>query len=256
MSTKPITVEDVRASINYNVPMIWTVRWFGRPLANLITPAFYNSGWTADQVTYFRALIGAAGFLVLVVPGYWPAPIAAAAFYTCFVFDCVDGNLARLHESTSYWGKFIDGLADFLFILGAPFAAGLGLMLSGESPYWLAIGAATAIASLTSQMVRNRLSFTREWMVNQSGPLQEAEIRRCRGTKLVQATVAGIYVNGTFVAPLLLVLPDWGRKFYLLALIPVQLLCEIVWTVASISEARILLDRKRRSIHAAVSETR
>lgn len=256
MKPTRITVEDVRASINYKVRMNFTVRWVGRPLANLLTPAFYNSGWSADGVTYFRAMFGALGIILLIVPDYWAAIAAPACFYFCFVLDCVDGNLARLNNSTSYWGKFIDGLVDFLFVLGAPFAVGIGLAYAGENVLWLAIGAAISISSLTSQMVRNRLSFMREWMVNQSGPLDESKVQSLTWVKSVQTAVAGLYVNGTFAAPLLLLVPESGRMMYLLALVPIQLLSELVWAFTTIREARAILDRSRTSIHAAVKKAK
>lgn len=252
MKSRKITVAEVRASINSSVKMNFVVRWFGRPLANLMTPMFYNSGWTADSVTYFRTLIAGFAFVILMAPSYWLAIFSALLFYLCFILDCVDGNLARLRQSVTFWGKFIDGLADFLFILGAPFAVGISLAITGEEDIWLMAGAAISIASLTSQMVRNRLSFMREWMVSQSGPINEQVIQRTASTRALQSFIAEIYVTGTFFAPLLLMMPDFGRKAYILLLLLVQLIPEILWTACTIREAGMVLDRPRRSIHAAV----
>ena len=52
-----VNLSDVRRSFNRKVANHFTVSWFGRPLANLATPIFYNSGWSANQVTLLRIVI-------------------------------------------------------------------------------------------------------------------------------------------------------------------------------------------------------
>lgn len=247
----PMTVAKVRKSFNRTVRNELTVTWFGRPLANLITPFFYNREWTANQVSALRIVIAAVGVCLLAIPGYAWGIIGAVIFYTVFVLDCVDGNIARLRNQVSFYGKFIDGLADFIFVLAAPTAAGIALWLQDAQSPFLIIGALCTIVSTTSQMVRSRLSFTREWMVNQSGPIEEAKNDRAQKVRNVQRVVASIYVNGTFFAPLLLVIPDGGRVWYLTSLVFVQLIPELIWLAAIIFEARIILNRGRRSIHSA-----
>ena len=136
-----ISVAVVRASFNHSVKNHFSVTWFGRPIANVITSQFYNSGWTANGVTQFRIWLAglATALLVVPVPGViFGAPVL---FFLCFVLDCVDGNLARLTGDVTYWGKFIDGLADFVFVLGGPLAAGVGIWLDGGSEVWMLVGA-------------------------------------------------------------------------------------------------------------------
>lgn len=245
-----IGLSDVRASLNPNVEVYYAVKWFGRPLGNLMTPAFFNAGWSAGGVSGARAGIAGLAIAVLIAPGSWWPPLAAAAFYLCFVLDCVDGNLARLRHTVSYWGKFLDGIADMVFVLGAPVAAGIGVWAAGGDGAWMLLGALLTISSLASQMMRSRLSFMREWMVNQSGPVSPDTEIRVAAPRRIQWFVAAVYVNGSFFAPLLLLAPGDGRIWYLLALVPAQMATEIVWLASTIVEARILLDRPRRSKHS------
>lgn len=249
-SPSRIGLSEVRASLDPNVKVYHAVKWFGRPLANLMTPAFFNTGWSAGGVTGARTVIAALAIAVLIAPEPWWPPLAAAAFYLCFVLDCVDGNLARLRHSVSYWGKFLDGIADMVFVLGAPAAAGIGVWATGGDGAWMLLGALLTISSLASQMMRSRLSFMREWMVSQSGPVSPDTEIRVAAPRRVQRFVAAVYVNGSFFAPLLLLLPGDGRIWYLLALIPAQMATEIVWLASTIVEARVLLDRPRRSKHS------
>jgi phosphatidylglycerophosphate synthase len=255
MTAARISVKDVRASFNSTVKNHYSVSWFGRPLANLMTPFFYNSGWTANGVTNFRIAVAAAGVVVLAIPGWWTAVTACFVFYLCFVLDCVDGNLARLRGAVTYWGKFIDGLADFVFVLGAPVAAGLGAAIATADPYYAVMGCLITIASLTSQMVRNRLSFFREWMVGQSGQVSEETMTEASTAKRWQGIAAFFYVNGTFFLPLLLVVPNDGRGYFLIAAIPLMAVAEIMWLIGTMMEARVILERGRKSIHSAIVAT-
>ena len=247
-----VTLEDVRASINTKVPTHIPVTWFGRPISNLITPAFYNSGCTANGVTTFRAYIGFAAVAALLGPApLWPI-IGAIGFYICFILDCVDGNLARLRNEVSYWGKFIDGLSDSVFMLLAPFTAGVGIWLNGGPAEFMLLGGAIAFISSTTQMIRSRLSFFREWMTGLSGPIDDATNTRLEAPRRLSKISATILVNGTFVAPLLLCIPGNGPILFILALIGIQLLPDLLWIFASMKEGHIMLQRSRRSVHAAI----
>lgn len=249
-----ITITAVRASFNRNVKNHISVTWFGRPIADVITPLFYNRGWTANGVTQFRIFLAALALVLLVVPLHNVIYAAPVLFYFCFILDCVDGNIARLTRDVTYWGKFIDGLADFVFVLGGPIAAGVGIWLSGGPAFWMLIGALITLTSVTSQMVRSRLSFMREWMIAQSGPILQMTESKTAPARRLQATVAMVYVNGTFLCPLFLFLPDGGPLLYLSGLLGVQLLPELVWISCTLFEGRIILDRSRRSIHSPSSD--
>lgn len=258
-SAMRIGLKEVRASFNQKIKGHYSVRWYGRPVANLLTPTFYNYGWTANGVTNFRIVISAIGVGLLVLPNWWGAIVACFIFYLCFALDCVDGNLARLRGAVTYWGKFVDGLADFVFVMGAPMAAGIGAYVLGEGEIWAIIGCLVTLMSLTSQMVRNRLSFFREWMIGQSGPLSESAAKSASASRKLQHFAASIYVNGTFLIPLLLLLPDHGRIVFVLAAVGLLAFPEIVWLVGTLWEARVILERRRQSIHspaAALAESK
>lgn len=242
---------DVRASLNANVKGYCAESYFGRPIGNLLTPAFYNAGWTANQVTMFRTVLALVGLTAFSLPTGWGGAIVAAVFYVCFTLDFVDGNLARLRSEVTYWGKFVDGLADFVFVIGGPAVAGVAAWWRAGDDRSMLLGFLIALVAMTSQMVRNRLSFMREWMVSSSGPLAEPVVSRLSRFKAMEVWVARIYVNGTFLAPMLLLLPDQGWVYYLWALVLVQLVPEVIWLCITIAQGWVMLQRSRRSIHSA-----
>lgn len=251
-----VTLADVKASINPKFPAHFTVRYFGRPIADLMTPAAGALGFDANSVTFWRTLIAFAGLGALAWPGPdWLIVAAACIFYLCFILDCLDGNLARLFDQASYWGKFMDGLADFAFIQGAPFCAGIGLWLRTDDATAVVVGAAITVATVVSQMIRARLSFMREWMVANSGPLTDAENSDAKKPRRVQAILGELYVGGTFIAPLILLGAEMRFVwYYLVYLLVFQFALEILWIAASLREARVILNRHRVSKHAPVPE--
>lgn len=261
-NSRKITLAEVRASLNRDLPSSFAVQHFGRPLGDLLTVPAFAFGLSANDVTVLRAGLAALALALIIAPTpMWCVTTAGMLFYICFILDCTDGNLARLQDDASYWGKFIDGLADSVFIQGVGFAVGLRLWILEEQGLALAVGAATTLMTLISQMLRSRLSFMREWMERSSGPITGAEADAAKPARSVQERAAAVYVSGSFVAPLLLVAAVPGDAAlgagsdvlaaFLGALVFVQFLPELVWSVATLAEARIILARHRVSKSAA-----
>lgn len=246
-----VSVKQVRDSLNQTVRDQATVKYFGRPMANLLTPFFFNRGWSANGVTYLCVGLSTCALLLLL----WPNPItyaaAAALFYLVFVLDCVDGNLARLSGTVTYYGKFIDGLSDAVFVFLAPLFVGIGVFTAGGPPAWLMVGSLIAATTLATQMIRSRYSFFREWATSQSGPLSVDETRRLATPLRIERAAAFVFVNGNFIAPLLLPFPWIGSDGYLISLASFVPLANVIWTTAVLWQASVLLRRPRRSIHAA-----
>jgi phosphatidylglycerophosphate synthase len=245
-----VTFRETRASFNHKYGEPISVAWFVRPVADLVTPPFYNAGFSANAVTALRVYIALAGVALLMTPWAWGLIAAPILFYIVFVLDCVDGNIARLGNSATYWGKYWDGLTDFVFFMGAPFAAGIGVWVSGGPIWALVLGALTSIISLASQLARNRLSFMREWMIRLSGPLAAGVDARLAPMRRIQTSMVSAYTNGTYAAPLLLFIPERGLLYYVIALVPLQMLVEMIWLVMTVREAHIMLQRPRLSAKA------
>jgi phosphatidylglycerophosphate synthase len=252
-ATDKVTVADVRASFNSEIKAHPSIAYFGRPLANLITPYFHNRGWTANQMTIARTYIAFAGVALLLFPVPLLWPIAAAIFFLTVILDCVDGNLARLQNDASYLGKFLDGVADGVYPQATPFFLGIGTWLYYDDPRLIILGALITIIGISNQMIRNRLSFFREWMTGLSGELTAEELANAQRPRDFQASLALIVVNGYFVAIFGLLIPYWGAWIFFGLGVVTQLLPEFLWLVATLYEAAALLKRGRISRHARVT---
>jgi len=87
--------------------------WFDRNVTRRIsiyfTRPFLALGLSANQATAVDLLIGLAAGALLAFPNpaYWLGGILL--FYLYFVFDCVDGEIARYRKTASPVGSFLDG---------------------------------------------------------------------------------------------------------------------------------------------------
>jgi len=123
--------------------------WIGyvlRPASFPITVPLMRLGVTANQVTAFTGILGvvACGLLAWGTPqGFLWGGICVTLLN---LFDCVDGNLARLGPSDDApVGKFYDQLVGHFFLLVYFF---LGLGLARAHPDW-AVGLLTAGGATT-----------------------------------------------------------------------------------------------------------
>lgn len=150
-------------------------RFLWVPLVRI--PSFYLAwlfvrlGISANQTTYLGLALGLLGCLLLA--SGWPGGMFAGAILAnaWFLFDCVDGNIARYHRASSVYGQFIDNLGGytmygFLFIsIGAglyryqviygapPGLLGFALGLSIEPGVYLAAGSLASLASLLHAVI-------------------------------------------------------------------------------------------------------
>lgn len=87
--------------------------YLARPLAAPVVAALARTPITPNQVTLFSMVIATAGCVVLAaVPGFWGLVLGIVGIELAYIFDCVDGQLARLTGRTSPVGGELDFLMD------------------------------------------------------------------------------------------------------------------------------------------------
>ena len=128
-----------------------TMRYLAIPASWPLTVVAHRLGLTANTATLLR------GLLALVALGAIAAPagafhLAGLALYAfALVLDHVDGNLCRIDDSASFFGKYFDGLVDAISESLLPLALGLSIWLTGGNGDLLLAGATAAIALVLIQ---------------------------------------------------------------------------------------------------------
>ena len=84
--------------------------YFIRPISISITPLFTIFNLTANQVTAFRFFAGIC-LCTLVISGF-NIFYSSLIYFSLFILDFVDGNIARISKSKSLFGAMFDGWVD------------------------------------------------------------------------------------------------------------------------------------------------
>lgn len=122
--------------------IFWNV-YVARPAAAPLVWFFANkTKITPNQVTFMGATIFLGVIAALVcVPGAWGVVGAALCLELAYLFDCADGQLARITGKSSMVGAYLDFLIDEFKALGLVAAFSVRMWReSGGEPAWLIIG--------------------------------------------------------------------------------------------------------------------
>lgn len=87
---------------------------FYRPLAFLLVKSIYNTRITPDRLTLTAMLLGIAGGCCYAVGDKLSCTLGALFYLLFNIFDCSDGQLARLKQNGSSTGRILDGIADYI----------------------------------------------------------------------------------------------------------------------------------------------
>ncbi len=129
--------------------------YLGRPVSRLLSRPLIWCPLTPNHITLISLLFAVLGAITVSFPG--TLALGAALYWISFVFDCVDGEFARLKFMGSRFGQWLDTVADdFGTTL---FSAGLGIALyriTGGSLY-LVLGLGSALLYLLSSLLVYRV---------------------------------------------------------------------------------------------------
>lgn len=126
MSSKGI-VENIRreysSSLKSNEVDDWVDVHLMRPLAFLWVKFFAALGVHPNAVTILSMFVGAASLFFFAQPSYyygagvWANVIGILLLLLAYIFDCTDGQLARLTGKHSKLGRILDGSAGYAWYI-------------------------------------------------------------------------------------------------------------------------------------------
>jgi phosphatidylglycerophosphate synthase len=121
-------------------------RLYMRKLSPRATWLLARMGWSANAATLAFVVCGVAAGVVIAFGGLATAIIAAVLVQLALLFDCSDGELARLRKQTSAGGIYLDRVGHYL--CEAAMLIGLGLRAQGQlttSGKYVSAGLAAAV---------------------------------------------------------------------------------------------------------------
>jgi phosphatidylglycerophosphate synthase len=111
--------------------------WVHRPLAYVLAKALFHTPVSPNLVTLISIAFGIATGLSMVIefPGH--LPVAGLCLFLSAVFDCADGQLARMRGTSSALGRMLDGVADLVVAIAAVGGSIWIIWSKHHEPTWL-----------------------------------------------------------------------------------------------------------------------
>jgi phosphatidylglycerophosphate synthase len=123
--------------------------WVHRPLAYLLAWALLATPVSPNFVTCCSIALGtAAGAWMLLRPPseLW---VAGLLVFLSAVFDCADGQLARMRKSSSPFGRMLDGIADLVVSIAVVVGSGWIIWGKFSPPLWQGLVALLLVGIVT-----------------------------------------------------------------------------------------------------------
>ncbi len=177
---------------------------FYRPLAFQLVKLIFPTNITPNQLTFTALILG-------IISGYFYAQglpygfLLGALFFMLYnVFDCSDGQLARLKNNGTHAGRIIDGIGDYIATLAVFLGIGFGFANQQENPaFWwfliLLLIVFSVIQAVLVDFYRNRfLDYVLQRKNTFEEDLQsykdEYEVLKGQKNKWLDRTIIQIYL--------------------------------------------------------------
>jgi hypothetical protein len=160
--------------------------YFYRPLGYLIARAFRALRLTPNVATTSSIVIGIIGGHLFYYRDFTLNLIGVALFIFADVLDSSDGQLARMMNIRSLYGRILDGIGGNLIFISAYFHIGLRLMADGVTPFvWLLLVGAGLCHSFQSSLADHYRNAYMRYAVNPAkGELDRLEWVKVRYAEL------------------------------------------------------------------------
>jgi len=161
MQRRSLTIDEIKKRTEKKDGSFFT-RYLVRPISRRITVRLYRTNISPSIITLFGALVGIIGGLLFLLNIYWATVLAGILVALSYVFDCVDGEIARLNQRCTKTGALLDEYSDRIVDIVVILCLGLvNYWIYGF--YWIWIIAFLAIAGdLTMVNIGLKIDSVRE----------------------------------------------------------------------------------------------
>lgn len=156
-----VTFRQIRASQDnrgQRLPLLFN--FVSIPMAWPITFLFCALGIGPNAATVVRAVVTVVAFALITqeLPVLYHAGIVL--YLLSIVLDNVDGQIARVRDDASFFGKYFDGVVDSFGEVGIGFFLGLHFTLVSGDPLPLILGSVASLSHAVTQLTMVRYGLT------------------------------------------------------------------------------------------------
>lgn len=102
--------------------------YFTEKISLVIAKIFNHFGWSPNSATVISLLHGVAGAVLLCFNVLWMTIVGVILIFLSAVYDCADGQIARMSGKGSLYGRCFDGFADGVVYVAIYVAVSIRLM--------------------------------------------------------------------------------------------------------------------------------
>lgn len=112
----PIKELKIAIQPNPKQETVWYAKAIIRKISIYFTWLLLQFKTTANQATFIQGFLGFTGSVLLATGGRDWAPVALIIIQIGYIFDCIDGEIARFRKTTNVNGVFFDSLIHAIVI--------------------------------------------------------------------------------------------------------------------------------------------
>lgn len=131
---------------------IW-VRFIIRPVSFVLTFLILKVKVTANQASFISMLISFLGLILVLFFHENGVLWALFVFNFWIIFDAVDGNIARVTNTFSDKGTYVDAISGYLYLMILYITLGLGLYYQINDIKYLVLGFTISIMTIFPRLV-------------------------------------------------------------------------------------------------------
>lgn len=153
-------IAEYKASLKNIIIEEYVDLFFFRPLAFLFVKSIYRTNLTPNQITLLSMLVGIWSGIMIGIGGSTTILLGAVLLALATIFDCADGQLARMKNNGTAFGRILDGVVDYVYTISAFFGIAIGGRSESMNPllWWFfvtAAGASYAVQAALLDYYRN-----------------------------------------------------------------------------------------------------
>lgn len=174
---KRVTIKTVIAAHRldkFQYPLF--LRWCLLPLSWPITGLFVRAGVTPGMATFLRWLIGLASVAMMACPHSEVWKLGIGIYWFALILDHVDGNISRVSDGGSYFGKYWDGMVDQMIDQIVPLSLGWIAYQNGAPVGVLLLGVFASTCGSLLNLTKIRFGMISNMMKSDLGAQSKKEL--------------------------------------------------------------------------------
>lgn len=134
--------------------------YFWEPLSYLFAKPMAKRKWSPNVATWISMILGVSGGVMFAFHNIWINLGGAILFLLSILFDCADGQIARLNHCGSLYGRMFDGFCDGIVYFSAYVGLAVHCMLDNipftniQWSWWIFLVAVPVCAWFHSRQAR------------------------------------------------------------------------------------------------------